>query len=800
MPSVGMRRSTRVFGARVLRSGRRLWWTEPREGTKYMRAAAVQNDWIDLLDNSADGGGDADHRLKNVQQESEGADIEEPRIEERASEGVVEVKDVNRMYGIVYKRKRKRAELTSTELSEDKRFGKKFVRKQWRKKNSVAEPLEVCGDRGRSVVKELAIVAYDSSSDSSYWITCFLTSVLRYMTKVRLRIRRLSAFVHSGPIFGAYYSHGVLFRQDSVTDKTPGVCIISGTRSSVPVFVVDFSAIPSCFMHIYRIMLLRAAHNITFLLVSHSSGLYERDAEVMDVVDDSGEPSSPIEFIADSSQISWGEITSGNDDFGRREFSNSAVSSPKSALRSMQLRSSRKIQKRRRFSLSRKKGRPSAAFRAQKASGSLVSEFIRIRHDTNQLSTAAPSRVLRSSNKMISNPDAKQRVLRSSIKKFSNPDVKELNSTSGLLTQDMCVSSCSVNLLIIETDKCYREEGAIITLQQSASKQWFLALTKNGVQRNTLIAQKVMKPPSFNRFTHATVWSGDGGFKLEFPNKQDWLIFKQLYKECSDRNLQASGDSVIPVPKVVEVSSSVDSKNASYVRPDSYITYRDDELTRALARKSATYDMESDDEDWLNKFNEEREVQKVITPEKFELIIDALEKSFHCNADEYSDEFCMHIESKEVIEAIRSYWIKKQKQKRSALVRIFQLYQPRRPQVIPKSVLRKKRSFKRQASHPGRGKQHTFFAACHASRGKQQPLLQAIASERDSLEQRNNNSQKVEKAKAVAGRSEGLAVLKRQRAQMLMENADLATYKATIALRIAEAAQNGTTVPSIFLG
>lgn len=33
-----------------------------------------------------------------------------------------------------------------------------------------------------------------------------------------------------------------------------------------------------------------------------------------------------------------------------------------------------------------------------------------------------------------------------------------------------------------------------------------------------------------------------------------------------------------------------------------------------------------------------------------------------------------------------------------------QLYQPRRIQVIPKLVLRKKRSFKRQASQIGRGK------------------------------------------------------------------------------------------------
>ncbi|KAL0382609.1 UNVERIFIED_CONTAM: hypothetical protein Scaly_0548200 [Sesamum calycinum] len=52
-----------------------------------------------------------------------------------------------------------------------------------------------------------------------------------------------------------------------------------------------------------------------------------------------------------------------------------------------------------------------------------------------------------------------------------------------------------------------------------------------------------------------------------------------------------------------------------------------------------------------------------------------------------------------------------------------------------------------------------------------------------------NNAHKVQEAKAAADRFEGLAIQKRQRAQMLMENADLATYKAVMALRIAEAAQ-----------
>lgn len=64
----------------------------------------------------------------------------------------------------------------------------------------------------------------------------------------------------------------------------------------------------------------------------------------------------------------------------------------------------------------------------------------------------------------------------------------------------------------------------------------------------------------------------------------------------------------------------------------------------------------------------------------------------------------------------------------------------------------------------------------------------AMAAEQDAL-QEQNAVLKVEEAKAAADRSVDLAIRKRQRAQVLMQNADLATYKAAMAFRIAEAAQ-----------
>ncbi|XVE83827.1 hypothetical protein DITRI_Ditri16bG0118700 [Diplodiscus trichospermus] len=48
---------------------------------------------------------------------------------------------------------------------------------------------------------------------------------------------------------------------------------------------------------------------------------------------------------------------------------------------------------------------------------------------------------------------------------------------------------------------------------------------------------------------------------------------------------------------------------------------------------------------------------------------------------------------------------------------------------------------------------------------------------------------KVEEASVSTTRSVESAILKRQQAQLLMQNADMAAYKAMMALRIVEAAQ-----------
>ncbi|XP_039067280.1 uncharacterized protein LOC120213207 isoform X2 [Hibiscus syriacus] len=371
--------------------------------------------------------------------------------------------------------------------------------------------------------------------------------------------------------------------------------------------------------------------------------------------------------------------------------------------------------------------------------------------------------------------------LRSSIR-GSTSDLSDASSSiSDLMPKvelESDSSQCSANVLIIEPDRCYREEGAIVTLEHSASKEWLLIVKKDNKTKYAQKADKIMRPPSLNRFTRAMIWTGDDTWKLEFPNRQDWILFKDLYKECNERNVPASTCRVIPVPGVREVSGYEGKPSVPFRRPDSYISVDGDEVSRTLANRAANYDMDSEDEEWLKKFNNEffqgNGHCEHISEDCFELMVDAFEKACFCSTDDHSNVIAAAADLgiSGVVEAVHAYWSKKRGQRRSPLLRVFQGHQVKKAPVVPQPFLRKRRSFKRQASH---------------ARGKQPSLLQAMVAEHVALVE-EDVMVKVEEARAAATRSIETAIMRRQHTQLLMQNADMATYKAMMALRIAEAA------------
>ena len=438
------------------------------------------------------------------------------------------------------------------------------------------------------------------------------------------------------------------------------MCVIFGAVQSIPMFHLDFSAVPLCFMHLHSLMLFR----VTWI---QARLVYNNNQLDVDMSSDNAEDSNE-EYLVSSppgSSLECKSMVVGVDHTKSRSISHPSVRASRLGSRTLQYRngfSFRGIRKRR-SSRGMRRPRSHSLAAMQKAIGSLGA-------DDMKRSVSFPSAASCIRHKNLARRDSAGRI-------------REESSTALRSAMDVSSSCCNANILIVESDKCLREEGASIVLEFSASCEWLLVVKKDGSTRYTFKADKViMKPASCNRFTHAILWSSDNGWKLEFPNRRDWFIFKDLYKECSDRNIPCSAAKAIPVPIVSEVPGYVDSSGVSFRRPDTYISVNDDEVCRAMAKSTANYDMDSDDEEWLSKFNDELVAtdnhHECVSADNFELMVDAFEKGFFCNPDAFSNEeapadICTHLGSQSIVESLFAYWTKKRKQRKSSLIRVFQV-------------------------------------------------------------------------------------------------------------------------------
>lgn len=209
MPSVGMRRTTRVFGvvkggdtARVLRSGRRFW---PDSGEGKSRRGS---------EGGEDGGGGVKKPEKKAERavamvDGDGKD-DSIRLSEMVRQRNRRTLSSNdgkngrdRFFGIVYFRKRKRnggagsSVLTKSGNGDRKMFGLQFSRRQRRRKER----------------RVLTVVAKPSSGDNGGLFSRFLFHVLSQFRRFRITLKELSTFLLSEPICSAYASRGIQFLQ-----------------------------------------------------------------------------------------------------------------------------------------------------------------------------------------------------------------------------------------------------------------------------------------------------------------------------------------------------------------------------------------------------------------------------------------------------------------------------------------------------------------------------------------------------------------------------------------------------------
>ncbi|XP_020229714.1 uncharacterized protein LOC109810614 [Cajanus cajan] len=129
-----------------------------------------------------------------------------------------------------------------------------------------------------------------------------------------------------------------------------------------------------------------------------------------------------------------------------------------------------------------------------------------------------------------------------------------------------------------------------------------------------------------------------------------------------------------------------------------------DEFSIAMTRKNENYDMDSEDEKWLRKFNKK---SLRVSNENFELIVDALEKAFHFNPDGCVDaksaanQCPQDLGTKDVLKAVSRYWMKKRKQKLTPPIRVIQNSEPETAPPIRQHLLRKRRSLRRPIRYGG---------------------------------------------------------------------------------------------------
>lgn len=277
-----------------------------------------------------------------------------------------------------------------------------------------------------------------------------------------------------------------------------------------------------------------------------------------------------------------------------------------------------------------------------------------------------PSVGLRSSSKNSYNPSHKVR---------KPNDIKGSELSRNLMSKKAFLA-CDANVLITAGEKGWRECGARVDLESADQNEWKLVVKFSGVTKFSHKAYQIMQPGSTNRYTHAMMWRGDKDWVLEFPDRNQWSLFKEMYEECLNRNLRAASVKNIPIPGVHLIEQCDSNRIVSpFVRSFSgYIRQVETDVEMAMDPSRVLYDMDSEDEIWVSVNGGEHED---LSEELFEKTMDMLEKlAFAQQRDDFDlgeiEEFMAEIVSMKSIRSIYEHWQKKRQRKGMPLLRHLQ--------------------------------------------------------------------------------------------------------------------------------
>ncbi|GMH10820.1 hypothetical protein Nepgr_012661 [Nepenthes gracilis] len=254
--------------------------------------------------------------------------------------------------------------------------------------------------------------------------------------------------------------------------------------------------------------------------------------------------------------------------------------------------------------------------------------------------------------------------------------------TSRSCQRNMELESCDANVLVTIGDRGWRECDAKIVLELFDHNEWRLAVKISGTTHHSYKAHQFFQPGSTNRYTHAMMWKGGQDWAVEFPDRTQWSLFKEMYEECYNRNMRAALVKNIPIPGVHLIEESDENAvEVPFVRPSSkYFQQVQTDVDMAMDASLVLYDMDSDDELWISKTILSDDNQSgfgQISDEMFERTMDMLEKAAyakqrdHFTSDEL-EELKVGVEPVEVVKIIYEHWQEKRQKKGMPLIRHLQ--------------------------------------------------------------------------------------------------------------------------------
>lgn len=270
-----------------------------------------------------------------------------------------------------------------------------------------------------------------------------------------------------------------------------------------------------------------------------------------------------------------------------------------------------------------------------------------------------------------------------SYKKIRTDDAKRLLGVSANSQSCREQLACNANVLVSSGDKGWRECGAQVVLGSDDQKDWRICVKVSGATKYAYKAQHVVQPGITNRYTHAMMWKGGKDWTLEFTDRSQWSLFKEIHEECYNRNMRAAYVKNIPIPGVRLIADDdYDVEGVHFLRSSSkYLRQIGAEVDMALDPAHVLYDMDSDDERWVSEMKNSVDTESggisEATDEMFERVMDIFEKfAYAQQCDEFSndeiEEFMADVGPLDIVKTIYEYWRQKRLKKGMALIRQFQ--------------------------------------------------------------------------------------------------------------------------------